>query len=254
MLWSLVHSREKRRFHLAWRHRVANRYPLGKTLRMVARWESLGDDLARIGRSDFRLRDDDISAHSRWVPLPKVHPALTEDARQLLRQLAGAAQREHHELSPHRTTHQILQFLVVHGNIVRRMNLAAAPSAGIHFDSPYLDRRIVEGSLSLRIGDRVRQYPAKPLLAAARPPGMSLDYFLRRDKGDYTAEVFQQHEALRPALKELFADGSALEDLGLVSVDRIMRSINEFSVDGRVYTDLVYIAFAERWLRSIGGG
>lgn len=251
MLWSLVHSRGKGRFRRAWRHRVANRYPLGKTLRMVARQESFSHDLARIARSDF-LHRDDLSSHSRWAPLPNVHPALTEGAREQLRQLAAAVRRGHHELSEHRTTHQILQYLIVHGNIVRRMNLAASPGAGIRFDSPYLDRRIVESCLSLRIGDRAQQYPAKPLLAAARPPGMSLDYFRRPDKGDYTAEVFQQHQALRPVLKQLFADGSALEDIGLVSVDRIMRSINEFSTDGRVYIDLVYIAFAERWLRSAG--
>lgn len=252
MLWSLVHSREEGRFRRAWHHRVVNRFPVGKTLRMVARRQSYTDDLRRIARDDFRRRDDEVTSQSRWMPLPNVHPALTDAARDYLRHLAAEAVRQDHShLSANRTTHQILQYLIVHGNVVRRMNQASSPSAGIYFDSPYLDRSVVETSLSLKIGDRVRQYPAKPLLAAARPPEMSLDYFKRRDKGDYTAEVFQQHQALHPLLKELFSGGSVLEDIGLVSAERVMRSVNEFSTDGSTYTDLVYIAFAERWLRSV---
>ena len=132
------------------------------------------------------------------------------------------------------------------------MNQATSPGAAMYFDSPYLDRRIVETSLSLRIGERICQYPAKPLLAAARPPAMSPDYFARPDKADYTAEVFAQHQALKPLLRGLFSDGSALAELDLVSTERVVRSIDEFTTTGSTYTDLDNIAFAERWLRSVG--
>jgi asparagine synthase (glutamine-hydrolysing) len=255
MLWSLLHSREKHRFRQSWRFRVVNKLPLGPTLRMVARRGTYLDDLRRIAADDFGRRDDAVASQSRWTPLPKVHPALTDAARGHLRDLATAAvQTDQRQLAADRTSHQILQYLVVHGNDVRRMNQAASPAAGIHFDSPYLDRRVVETSLSLRIGDRTRQYPAKPLLAAARPAEMSLEYFTRRDKGDYSREVFEQHQALKPLLKDLFSDGSALADAGLVSQDRVLRAINEFSIDGSAYTELEYFAFAERWLRSATAG
>ncbi|MDG5803786.1 asparagine synthase-related protein [Streptomyces ossamyceticus] len=251
MLWSLVHSQEKGRIRKAWRHRVINRYPIGETLRMVARSGSYRQDLARIAGSTFERPDSDISHHSRWILLPKVHPALTDVARQRLRHMAKQAlDAGFDHFSTDRTVHQIVQYLTVHGNVVRRMNHARTPYPGTYFDSPYLDRAVVEAALSLRIGDRAYQDPAKPLLAAARPPGMSLDYFTRRDKGDYTAEVFEQHRTLKPTFRELFSGGSMLEDLELISPARIAHSIDDFSTDGRDYTDLVYLAFAELWLRS----
>lgn len=252
MLWSLFHSGEPGRYRAIWRFRVLNRYPIGQTLRMVARNGSYLRDLLRISTHALDGRDEGIAGHSRWVPLPKVHPALTETARRHLRRLAEeAAAEERHELSDDRMVHQILDYLVVHGNVVRRMNQAAAPTAGIAFDSPYLHRRVVEAALSLRVGERVRQRPAKPLLAAARPPGMSLDYFTRPDKGDYTAEVFAQHRAVKPVLRRLFADGSALEDLGLISAERVLRMNDRYAIDGTAYTDLDNIMIAERWLRSV---
>lgn len=252
VLWSLVRSREKRRYRSAWRHRVVNRHPLGTTLRMLTRNESYRQDLERIARSDFTVGDHvGVSNDSRWVPLPTVHPALTDAARELLRDLARQAVASGCvSLSGDRTNHQILQFLTVHGSMVRQMNQAGSPRAGIYFDSPYLDRAIVETSLSLKIGDRARQYPAKPLLAAARPPDMSLDYFTRRDKGNYTAEIYQHHRSQKPALRRLFAEGSALADLGLIAPERMLHSIEQFSVKGQDYNDIAHLAFAERWLRS----
>lgn len=252
MLWSVFHSSEPDRLRRVLRHRSINRYPLGKTLRMLARTQSYVDDLRRIERSNFASRDDGVAGFSRWAPVPNTHPALTNKVHESIRQMAARAITEHPSpLSSDRTVHQILQYLVVHASTARRMNHAVSPAAGIYFESPYLDRRIVEAAISLKIADRAYQDPAKPLLAAARPDSMSLDYFTRRDKGDYTAEVFEQHRALRPTIRDLFGNGSMLEDLGLVRPEDIMRSISDFSATGGSYTELIYIAFTERWLRSV---
>ncbi|GGM47278.1 asparagine synthase [Micromonospora sonchi] len=254
MLWSLMRSGERGRLRRTWRLRLLNRYRLGTTVRMLASNNSYREDLLRIAGHTFDGRDEDITSWARWVTLPNAHPALTETAREHLRRAAAdAARDEPAPLAADRTSHQILQYLVAHGNAVRRMNQAATPGAGVLFDSPYLDRRIVETSLALRIGDRAHQRPPKPLLAAARPAAMSLDYFTRTDKGDYTAETFHQHKALKPLLHDLFANGSALEEMGLVSAERIVRAASEFTVSGTSYADLDNIVFAERWLRSVHG-
>lgn len=252
MLWSLFHSRVPQRYRKLWRFRVLNRYPLGATVRMVLRDETYQQDLERIADHDFAVREDDVGAYSRWVPLPRVHPVLTDDARDHLRGLARDAARAGAEpFSADRTVNQIVEYLTVHGGVVRRMNLASRPGPQLTFDSPYLDRRVAELSLSLGIAERSYQYPAKPLLAAARPAGMSLDYFTRPDKGDYTAEVFAHHEAMKPVLRSLFADGSALEELGLVSGERVRRLTGRYAPTGDAQTDLDNIAIAERWLRSV---
>jgi asparagine synthase (glutamine-hydrolysing) len=252
MLWSLFHSRTRQRYRRTWHSRVLNRYPIGATARMLLRTGPYERDLRRIASHDFATREDDVAAHSRWVPLPQVHPALSDQAREHLRQIAADAVLDGAgSFSPDRTVHQIVEYLGVHGNVVRRMNQAARPSSGLAFDSPYLDRRTAELSMSLCIGDRTHQYPAKPLLAAARPPGMALDYFTRPDKGDYTAEVFAQHQAMKPVLRKLFADGSALGELGLIDEDRLRRMVGRYETKGGAQTDLDNIAFAERWLRSL---
>ncbi|WDZ86612.1 asparagine synthase-related protein [Micromonospora cathayae] len=251
MLWSLFRSRDRGRLRRIWQYRSLNRYPLRSTVRMLAHRGTYRQDLERIADHDFASRDDNVAGYSRWVPLPKVHPALTDIAHGHLRALAAAAvTADTAPLSPDRTTHQILQYLTFHGTAVRRMNQAAR--TGLCFDSPYLDRRVVETSLALGVGDRTRQYPAKPLLAAARPAAMVLDYFTRADKGDYTAEVFAQHQAMKPMVRELFADGSALADLGLVDPAVVLRHLDAYSSTGDTYTDLANIALAERWLRSAG--
>lgn len=252
ILWSLVRSRDRRRFQKAWRHRVINQYPILGTARMLIRSQPYRSDLMSLAQSRFETSEADVSSFSRWITAPRVHTSLTRTARGLLRQLAREAiDSQAQALSEDRTTHQIIQYLIVHGTTVRRMNHARSSDQAVLFESPYLDRGIVDVALSLEISDRAYQAPAKPLLAAARPRRMDLDYFQRRDKGDYTREVFEQHSILKTKLRELFKDGSTLEDMELVSPARLLRSVEEYSTDGRVYMDLVYIGFAERWLRSV---
>jgi len=247
--WSLLRARGAGRLARLRRMRLANRYPLGATLRMLAERGTYEDDLRRVARGEAPPRAK-LVEHSRWVATPRLHPALTPAARDLV---AGLAAQElaggHGPWSPDRTVHQVVQYLAVHGADVRRVNQAA--TRGLRFDSPYLDRRVVDAALALRVTDRAHQQPAKPLLAAARPAGMSLEYFTRADKGDYSAEVFAQHRAAAPLLRALFSSGSVLEELGLVDPDRVLRAVDAYSVDGAEYRDLDQIAFTERWLRSL---
>ncbi|KIH99641.1 hypothetical protein LP52_05075 [Streptomonospora alba] len=257
LAWSLLRSNTPGRLRKIRRHRVLNRYPLFAMSRMLLHRGSLRRDLADLPRHlDDARAAYDIADFSRWVNRPRIHPAMTAAARERLHSLVEATVRaDPQPLSADLTTHEIMQYLTVHGAAVRGMNRAVGPSrrdsVPILFDSPYLDRHVVDLALSLDVADRAQQYPAKPLLAAARPPTMSLDYFTRRDKGDYTAEVFDQHRALNTRIGELFADGSLLEDMGLVDPRAVLESAQRFSITGREYTDLAYLAFAEEWVRSV---
>ena len=80
---------------------------------------------------------------------------------------------------------------------------------------------------------------------------MSLEFFLRRDKGDYTAEVFSQHQRIRSSVKDLFGGGSFLGELGLVDDQEVVRVANSYSPDGAVYSDILDLEFAERWMRAL---
>lgn len=252
MLWSLVHSRTPDRLRRALRHCALNRIPLRAALKMLTHRGSLSSDLARLSQHDFDQPKHPQEEYSRWVVTPHVHPAITASTREeFTRLISREARRSIREFSPDRTVHQIVQFLSVHGSDVRRMNQAMGPDASLYFDSPLLDLRIVKPALALNIAERAYQYPAKPLLAAARPPTMSIDYFLRRDKGEYSAEAFDDHRAQRERVRSLFADGSELETSGIICRTDLLRSLDAYSQDGQQYMDVSYLELGERWLRSL---
>lgn len=248
MVWSFMRSRASGRFAWLWKYRTMNRMPVLATVRMAAKNESFSDELQRLAKGEFHRPKHDIVDYSSWIETPHPPAPLTEHAKS---QIALVARRELEQgaqaLSGDKTIHQILSYLAAHGSATRRMNHAAR---SMQFDSPYLDRRVVGPALALNIADRTRKHPIKPLLAAARPPSMSLEYFTRRDKGDYTAEVFDQHSKLVDSARELFTGTTALEELGLVSGAEVVRSLDGYSVDGASYGEVAELEFAERWLRS----
>lgn len=251
MFWSLAHSRGSQRIRRLLHLRAANRYPIASTLGLLVQRGTFRDDLRRLASGGHR-RESQFRNGSRWVGAPTVPNVMSGELTEHLTRLAQRAiDSDASPLSPDRTVNQILQYLVAHGNVVRGMN-GLTGDTSLTFDSPFLDREVVEYALALKIGDRVKQSPAKPLLAAARPKAMALDYFLRRDKGDYTAEIFSQHRVVGEAALSLFRDGSVLEDLGLIDTGRLLASLDDFSIDGDPYADALNLAFAERWLRSRG--
>ncbi|WP_017539741.1 asparagine synthase-related protein [Nocardiopsis halophila] len=249
MVWSFFRSGQRGRCTWLRRYRRMNRIPVSAMLRMLSDRRTYIHELDRIARGDYRRPAHDAADHASWIQVPRFPDVFTAEAQE---QVSGLARAELDdgsvELSPDRTLHQILSYLAVHGAANRRMNHVAE---AVRFDAPYLDRRVVETALALDHGDRARQSPAKPLLAAARPPTMSIDYFLRRDKGDYTAEVFQHHKTIRDRARSTFAEGSVLGDLGLIREERAVGLADTYSADGLAHSDLVELEFAERWLRSV---
>lgn len=252
MLWSLFNSSTPGRFRRTARHCLLNRIPPRAAVRMLSHRRTLRSDLRDLAQGGLREPRSPQEEYGRWVVTPHLHPGIVDEARA---HFASLVRRESavevEPLSPDRTVHQIVQFLSVHGTDVRRMNQASGENAPIYFDSPLLDVRVVDAALALNIDERTYQYPAKPLLAAARPAAMSVEYFLRQDKGDYSSETFDDHRAQRERIRALFSDGSELEARGLISTGEVLRSLDAYSHDGQVYTDVSYLETAERWLRTL---
>jgi len=80
---------------------------------------------------------------------------------------------------------------------------------------------------------------------------MSIDYFERLDKGDYTAEMFTQYHQGHDRMRTLFADECILEEIGFIDRQKLLKSLNNYSLDGADYGELIELEFAERWLRSV---
>lgn len=249
MMWSYVRSNDPGRFRWLWRYKTLNRVPPTAMLKLLTARSTFSGELTRIGRGEYRLPKHDEADYSSWIQTPVFTEVFTQQTRDEVARFARAETANGaRELSADRTTNQILSYLAAHGTVVRRMNHA---SSSVQFDSPYLDRRIVEPALALNHRERTVQSPIKPLLAAARPPAMSADYFVRQDKGDYTAEVFEQRHAALERVTGLFADGSILGEMRLVDNAAIARLANAYSPDGASYSDIIDLEFAEQWLRNV---
>lgn len=247
--WSFLRTRARGRIRWLRKYRKVNRIPALDMLRMLGTRSTFADELQAMADGKYTKSRGSVAGHANWMEIPNFGPMHTTTARQRFSSLCLAElESGTSPLSPDRTQHRILSYLSVHGAVVRRMNTL---SSGIMFDSPYLDRRVVDVALSLNHADRTRQSPTKPLLAAGRPPAMSIEYFLRRDKGDYGAEVFSQHQWIRSRVNDLFGTGSLLGELGLVDDREVVRIANSYSPDGAAYSDVLDLEFAERWMRSL---
>lgn len=248
-IWSYFRIDDPGRYRWLRRYRTMNRIPPSAMMRMLFDRRTFSKELEQISVGKYRYPKYDPADYATWIQTPRFANVFTQAAKDEVAKFArveladGAC-----ELSADRTTHQILSYLAVHGAVTRRMNYV---SETMQFDSPYLDRRIVEPALALNHRDRARQSPTKPLLAAARPPMMSLDYFLRQDKGDYTAEVFDHHQTIFNQAQALFSEGSILAEMGLVDDESVGRIVNSYSADGAAYSDIIDLEFAERWVRSV---
>lgn len=247
--WSYFHSKGRGRWSWLRQYFLLNRTPAREVARMLIEHRSFDDELRDMANAKFprtRLNDGD---HARWIQAPSFNRAHTNGAVERVVELARAELQSRVEpLSLDKTQHQVLSYLGVHGAVMRRTNIA---SGTVLFDSPYLDRRVVEAAISLNHRERTRQDPVKPLLANSRPKAMSLEYFLRVDKGDYSAETFEHYDAIFSNIRGIFFEGSRLAELGLIDAGEVIRMSETFSADGSSVSDIIDLEFAERWLRSI---
>jgi len=249
LMWSLLRTSDPRRFSWLWKYRIMNRMPLTAMLRLLFPRRTFDQEIADLAERKFRSPNSDFVGYSDWIESPHFHPALTSLVKSEVSAIARrAADSNVCAIHQNRTTNQVLSYLAVHGTTLRRMNNIAC---GIQFESPYLDPRITDVALSLNIADRVMKRPIKPLLARARPPAMSIDYFERLDKGDYTAEMFTQYHQGHDRMRTLFADECILEEIGFIDRQKLLKSLNNYSLDGADYGELIELEFAERWLRSV---
>lgn len=247
--WSFLRTSTRGRIRWLREYRKVNRIPALDMLRMLGTRSTFADELKAMANGEYAKSRGCMAGYADWLEIPNFGPMHTPKARERFSSLCRAELESGAvSLSSDRTQHRILSYLSVHGAVVRRMN---ALSTRIVFDSPYLDRRVIDVALSLNHADRTRQSPTKPLLAAGRPPAMSIEYFLRRDKGDYIAEVFSQHHRIRSSVNDLFGSGSHLGELGLVEDCEVVRIANSYSPDGASYADVLDLEFAERWMRSL---
>lgn len=201
--------------HLRGRRAVSG-WPLTATLRGLADRRSYQAWLTALA--------DDLTAPTPapgtpelgWSPLlrlpPWATPRAAEAARTLLREAAADAQ----PLAPTRGQHATLEHLRGVGYFTRQIAGIMA-RAGLPLAAPFLDDRVVEACLAVRLHERTTPWRFKPLIVEAMRdlvPGAVLQ---RSTKGDFSVDW---HAGLRRARAHLAAvlDDPVLAQLDLVDV------------------------------------
>ncbi|WP_316669429.1 asparagine synthase-related protein [uncultured Propionibacterium sp.] len=255
MAWSMAHSHVRRGLRDVFSWGQMNKFGRGAVVRHVMRHEGPESDLLRIARGAAAGSSDMFVEGARWVPAMRLPGYLTAEARERFSertlQHAGRADLMLH---PDRTSHQVRGATLHHGALIRRTGQMVPADSGVRFASPYLDDRVTAIAMRLRIADRFRAGLIKPLLAAARPENMPVDYFQRRDKGEYSFEKFVAFSSSRTRIRGLLSEGSVLADMGLIDLDTLNRELSAYSPDGMGYEDLLRVEMVERWLRSFSAG
>nr|WP_237694786.1 asparagine synthase-related protein [Streptomyces sp. SID5468] len=229
--------------------RTLGRWSLLTTARQV--WGG-GDYPRWLARCAERLT---LTPGSSWVtgadwgvpPVmpPWATPRATATARRLL---AAAAEARPAPLAPLRVQHDMIRAVRAAGAAVRGLGHAVA-GLQVAYEAPYLDDRVLDAALAVRLADRWALDHYKPVLAAALRgvvPGELLD---RRTKGDYSAELFTGLRRHRDDVLDVCAE---LADRGLVDGQALRAALTGLHPVTRGLLPLDATLSCATWLRAVG--
>ncbi len=174
-----------------------------------------------------------------------VTPAAAETTRAVLHAAGDAAQ----PLAADRGQHAALAILRIMGPHYRQLSRAFA-AAGLRLELPYLDDRVIEAGLAVRLHERASPWRYKPLLVEAMRPILPEVIAARITKGSSSEDTrvgLRQH---LPEILDVFAD-SALATHGLINPDLLRRHLlsPQVAAPGAGAT-LENLLGCESWLRA----
>jgi asparagine synthase (glutamine-hydrolysing) len=175
-----------------------------------------------------------------------VTPAAAETARAVLRSAGDAAQ----SLATDRGQHTTLAGLRIMGPHYRLLSRVFA-TMGLRLELPYLDDRVIEAGLAVRLHERAGPWRYKPLLVEAMRPLLPEVIAARTTKGNTNEDV---RVGLRQHLTEIldvFAD-SALATHGLINPDLLRRHLlSPQAAAPGAGAMLEDVLSCESWLRAV---
>ncbi|MFD7256577.1 asparagine synthase-related protein [Streptomyces sp. NPDC059874] len=248
--WSLIRSDPLRGIRTVRRFRSVNRWPLGATVRSLADRSSFSDALARAA---LHLADPPaprFTPPSGWGRGDLRMPAwATPDAVAVARRLlTDTAARRPRPLHPDRLQHQTLEVTVLSGHAARQLNRSLRPF-DVTFETPFLDDRVIEAALSVRVADRVVPGRYKPALTTALRGAVPDAVLDRRDKGAFGQEAYEGLYRNRERLAGL-CDDLRLAEHGLVDADALRAALYRPMPGTRSLTPFENTLACETWLRS----
>lgn len=184
-----------------------------------------------------------------WEIAPKMPSWATSDAVGTARRLLLETAEDCQPLSPLPVQHEMIRLTQINGWAMRR-NSRITSQFGVSLQAPFLDDRVLEAALSIRLEDRMAVGRFKPVLAATMR-GIAPDSLLgRKTKGDASAELYAGMRQHRRELLELW-DNSLLVQMGLVDADALRTLFRDLHPTTRSLVPLDATLACEGWLRSL---
>lgn len=248
-LWSLFRKHPVTSISTIHRYRVVNRWALGATVRSLADTTTFAKALARAADVIDAPPPRPFDVLMGWQAEPRLPFWVTRDAvetvRRLLRESAGTNPSP---LDPDRVQHQLIEGAVVSGGAIRQLRFALA-RFGVDWEAPFLDDRVIEAAMSVRVEDRAGRGLYKPVLVAAMRGIVPDEMLGRRSKGEYTAEAYEGLLRNRNVLLRL-CDDLNLAKLGLVNADALRVALLNPGPESRDLNPFDNTLACETWLRS----
>lgn len=156
-----------------------------------------------------------------WGPVLRLPPWATTQAADAARTLLQAAAATAQPLAPTRGQHASLEHLRGIGYLTRHL-VGIMARAGLPLAAPFLDDRVVEACLAVRLHERSTPWQFKPLIVKAMGDLVPASILDRSTKGDFSADW---HVGLRHARAELatLLEDPVLGRLGFVDVGALRK-------------------------------
>ncbi|MFC0601085.1 asparagine synthase-related protein [Streptomyces palmae] len=249
-LHTLVRRRPWTGARRAYERRSLGNWPLWPTVRGLADVRSLP---AALIFGSTQLHDpppSQFTPHLGWTPPLRMPPWATPEAvaavRDLLRRAAHDRPRP---LGPDRAAHATVE-AVQRGGAAVRYAAGLMARYGVDFAAPFLDDRVIEAALAVRLHERATPRRYKPLLAEAMRGLVPDDLLGRSTKGNYGEDTFDGLRRHRATLLGLF-EGSLLARRGLVDEAAVRAALRADHAFHQPIQALEPTLSGEVWLRTL---
>jgi asparagine synthase (glutamine-hydrolysing) len=202
--------------------RAVGGWPLAATLRGLADRRSYRQWLATSVGELTADPPQRMSPELGWGPALRLPPWATPKAADAVRALLGQAAADAEPMAPSHGQHATLEHLRLIGYLTRQVAGVHA-RAGLPLAAPFLDDRVVEACLAVRLHERSTPWRFKPLIVEALRDVMPVDVLRRSTKGDFGVDANAGLHRARGQLAGLL-DDPVLARLGLIDADALRRA------------------------------
>ncbi|MGH8887588.1 MAG: asparagine synthase-related protein [Egibacteraceae bacterium] len=230
-------------------YRARRRWPLGATVRGLADHRTYREWLAASADELTAPPPPREAPSLGWGPALRLPPWATPQAvdatRALLRQAAATAE----PLAPTCGQHAAVERVQFGARSVRHVVRFMA-RLGLPLAVPYLDDRVVEACLAVRLHERTTPWRYKPLIVEAMRGIVPAAVLARTTKGEFSVDWHAGLRRNRAHLAALF-DDLALARLGIVDADALRAACLGLYPPSVPMPALDRTLACEAWLRSL---